>query len=146
MKWQVLTVGRPNLGYARDGIELYCKRIRPMCALQIRAQSKDQGSEINGRMQLNQSAHGLRIAIDERGQALTTEQWVARVNQFELQGLKQVSLLIGGADGHSDATRSACDEIWSLSGLTLQHELALVVLLEQLYRIYAIKSGHPYHR
>ena len=60
--------------------------------------------------------------------------------------IKNVSFLIGGSDGHSSELRNCCDEIWSLSAMTMQHELALVVLLEQLYRAYTIKRGEPYHR
>jgi 23S rRNA pseudoU1915 N3-methylase RlmH len=52
-----------------------------------------------------------------------------------MQGRKAVSLLIGGADGHPDELRRAADETWSLSSMTLQHELALVVLLEQMKNI-----------
>jgi 23S rRNA (pseudouridine1915-N3)-methyltransferase len=61
-------------------------------------------------------------------------------------GIKTISLLIGASDGHTKDLRSQADEVWSLSPLTLQHELALVVLLEQLYRAYTIKRGEPYHR
>ena len=60
--------------------------------------------------------------------------------------LKKVAFLIGGADGHPPELRERCDEIWSLSRMTMQHELALVVLLEQLYRVFTIKRGEPYHR
>ena len=58
----------------------------------------------------------------------------------------QVPFLVGGSDGHSDEVRAKADRVLSLSSLTLQHELALVVLLEQLYRGYAILRGLPYHR
>ena len=61
-------------------------------------------------------------------------------------GKRDIALLIGGADGHTAEVRQAADWVWSLSQLTLQHELALVVLLEQLYRAYTIKAGTPYHR
>jgi 23S rRNA (pseudouridine1915-N3)-methyltransferase len=63
-----------------------------------------------------------------------------------MEGVKRVAFLIGGADGHEPATRAAADAVWALGRLTLQHELALVVLLEQLYRIQTIKRGEPYHR
>ncbi|MCH7924604.1 MAG: 23S rRNA (pseudouridine(1915)-N(3))-methyltransferase RlmH, partial [Planctomycetes bacterium] len=51
---------------------------------------------------------------------------------------------IGGADGFSDKFRSSADRLLSLSKMTLPHELARVVLLEQLYRAFAIMAGHPY--
>ncbi|MCL4157186.1 UNVERIFIED_CONTAM: hypothetical protein GTU68_053390 [Idotea baltica] len=77
----------------------------------------------------------------------TTAQFVDRINEWEMDpGIKTISLLIGASDGHTPALRRQCLAIWALSPLTLQHELALVVLLEQLYRAYTIKRGEPYHR
>jgi 23S rRNA (pseudouridine1915-N3)-methyltransferase len=60
--------------------------------------------------------------------------------------VKRVALLIGGADGHSPVLRGAADHVLSLSAFTLQHELALVVLLEQIYRVHTLLKGEPYHR
>ncbi len=60
--------------------------------------------------------------------------------------VKTVAFLIGAADGHTQELRDTCDMVLSLSTLTMQHELALIVLLEQLYRLACIKSGSPYHR
>jgi len=57
-----------------------------------------------------------------------------------------VSLLIGGADGHSDALKTKANKLISLSKATLPHELARMMLFEQLYRIESIRAGHPYHR
>ena len=69
-----------------------------------------------------------------------------KIGTWEQHGPRDFALLIGGADGHTDELRQAANWTWSLSKLILQHELALVVLLEQLYRAYTIKSGLPYHR
>ncbi|WP_172958611.1 23S rRNA (pseudouridine(1915)-N(3))-methyltransferase RlmH, partial [Thermus scotoductus] len=52
----------------------------------------------------------------------------------------------GGAEGYSEGVREGADLLLSLSPLTLQHELALLVLMEQLYRILTLRAGHPYHR
>ena len=60
--------------------------------------------------------------------------------------IKTLAFLIGAADGHSPALREACDAVLTLSAFTLQHELALLVLLEQLYRVASLQSGTPYHR
>ena len=57
-----------------------------------------------------------------------------------------VAILIGGADGLTDACRNRADAIWSLSQLTLPHALVRVVLAEQIYRASTILQGHPYHR
>ena len=88
----------------------------------------------------------LRVALDERGDQIPSRALAQKLAQWELQRTKAVAFLIGGADGHTDALRRAADWRWSLSPLTLQHELALLVLLEQLYRARCINAGTPYHR
>ncbi len=96
---------------------------------------------------LERSKESYRIALDERGSQLTTLEISEGLTRLENSpGIKKVAFLIGGANGHSPALRDQCDEIWSLSTMTMQHELALVVLLEQLYRAYTVKRGEPYHR
>ena len=96
---------------------------------------------------LSRSKESYRIALDERGSQLTTLEISEGLTRLEKSpGIKKVAFLIGGANGHSLALRDQCDEIWSLSAMTMQHELALVVLLEQLYRAYTVKRGEPYHR
>ena len=89
---------------------------------------------------------GRSVLLDERGTAFTTAELAAHVRALELRGESRLVLLIGGADGVDDAARAAVDATWSLSPLTLPHELALVVLLEQLYRVESLAQGHPYHR
>ena len=59
---------------------------------------------------------------------------------------REVALVIGGADGLSEALRAQADWLWSLSPLTLPHGLVRVVVAEQLYRASSILSNHPYHR
>jgi len=57
-----------------------------------------------------------------------------------------MAFILGGANGHDQSLLERADFLWSLGPLTLQHELALVVTLEQLYRARTILAGHPYHR
>ena len=87
------------------------------------------------------------IALDERGKSLGTRTFATRLQSLELRGdVKTIAFLIGASDGHNEHLRSECDELLTLSPFTLQHELALLVLLEQLYRVASLKSGSPYHR
>ena len=87
-----------------------------------------------------------RVALDERGEQCSSRELAERVGRWEQDRVKSIALLIGGADGHSQALRDQADWRWSLGRLTFQHELALVMVLEQIYRAYAIKAGLPYHR
>lgn len=146
MKWQILTIGKPALGYARAGVEEYRKRLGRYVSLDLRCDWKDAGSQKNSEILLSASEGSLRIALDERGESWTTAQFASRVERWRLDGLKRIAILIGGADGHTAALRDAADHVVALSAFTLQHELALVVLLEQIYRVQTLLNGEPYHR
>jgi 23S rRNA (pseudouridine1915-N3)-methyltransferase len=95
---------------------------------------------------LERSRGLFRIALDERGDQVASLALSQRIARLEQDRVKGVALLIGGAEGHTEELRREADWLWSLSKLTLQHELALVVALEQIYRAYSIKAGLPYHR
>jgi 23S rRNA (pseudouridine1915-N3)-methyltransferase len=86
------------------------------------------------------------VVLDERGKQLRSVEMARWIEKQQISARKRVSVLIGGADGHSESFRASADVCWSLSSLTLQHDIALVVLAEQLYRAHAILRGEPYHR
>jgi len=85
------------------------------------------------------------LLLDSRGKELTSEQFAKLIgNHFDRSPLPLV-FAVGGADGFSDATKSSAHGLISLGKMTLPHELARVVLLEQVYRAFTILKGHPYH-
>lgn len=86
-----------------------------------------------------------RILLDAGGPALTSAEFAARIARAEREG-RDLVFLIGGADGIPEAWRHPEAERLSLSPLTLPHELARVVLAEQIYRALASLRGHPYPR
>ena len=145
MKWKILAVGKPALKYAKFGVSEYLTRLQRIVPVEM-VSLKECGSKTNGATQLARSEGDLRIVLDERGEDWTTAELVRRIDRWELDRVKRASILIGGADGHRDEVREAGDAVLRLSRFTLQHELALVVLLEQLYRAYTVKRGEPYHR
>lgn len=144
MKFSIVTVGRVKVGFYRDGIAEYEKRLRRFAEVQI-TPVKEATQATEGE-RLLAKATGYVVALDERGTRFTTEQLAQHISALELRGEARLSVLIGGADGHSEAVRKRADELWSLSPLTLPHDLALLVLLEQLYRVETLRAGHPYHR
>lgn len=136
MRLRVVAVGRPRLAYARLGVEEYAGRIRRYAPLDL-AFVREEG-------ELLPKAEGHRkVVLDERGRLFTTEEFYRRLLAWEGE---RVAFLVGGAEGHSEAVREEADLLLSLSPLTLQHELALLVLMEQLYRVLTLRAGHPYHR
>ena len=144
MQWHVFAIGKPKLGFARDGIDEYAKRLRPLAGVTVEYLKPASGEEESAAL-LRRSEGMCRVALDERGRQWTSRELAGQVGQWEQARIKSVALLIGGADGHSDQLRAKADWLWALGRLTFQHELALVLVMEQIYRAYTIKAGLPYH-
>lgn len=85
------------------------------------------------------------VSLEVLGKPLDTPGLAGRLDYFKREG-RNVSVLVGGPDGLSQACAQRADESWSLSALTLPHPLVRVVLVEQLYRATSLSKGHPYHR
>lgn len=146
MNWKIFAAGKPALAYAKSGIAEYLKRLKRGAKVEL-IYLKAGDSESVSRDLLARSEGTFRIALDERGREWNTADLVKKIDTWEMDpGIKTISLLIGASDGHTKQLRQDANAVWALSPLTLQHELALVVLLEQIYRAYTIKRGEPYHR
>lgn len=85
------------------------------------------------------------ILLDSRGQQYTSEEFSARIGRIRDEGTQRLVLAIGPADGWSPAARQRANLLFSFGPMTLPHQLARVVLAEQVYRALAILAGHPYH-
>lgn len=145
MHIRIIVAGKPGLAYAKSGVEEYLKRLSREAVelISVKAGSSD---EVSARL-LEKSAGSFRIVLDERGKNFTTRELAARLDSLAQRGdIKAISFLIGAADGHNEHLRSHADLLLAISPFTLMHELALLVLLEQIYRISTLKSGSPYHR
>ena len=145
MNWHVMVVGKPKLTYAKVGAEDYLHRIRSNAAIVVET-VKPSTRETESAAFLRRSEGMFRIVLDERGGQFTSRQFAQKLGEWEQRSVKAVALIIGGANGHTDELRQSADWLMALSKFTLQHELALVVALEQIYRAYSIKAGTPYHR
>jgi len=85
------------------------------------------------------------LLMDSRGKEFSSEGFAKFLGDYQDRNPLPLVIAIGGADGFSDATRGAAQHVISLGKITLAHELARVVLLEQVYRAFTILKGHPYH-
>ena len=88
----------------------------------------------------------LLVLLDGRGRMLSSEEFAGWMGRQRDSGLQQLIFVVGPADGWSDSARGKAGMLLSLGPMTLPHELARVVLAEQVYRAFTILAGHPYHR
>jgi 23S rRNA (pseudouridine1915-N3)-methyltransferase len=88
----------------------------------------------------------LTVLLDPAGAEWTSHELAAQVKGWEDNGVKEVAFVIGGPNGFGPELLARADKRWSLSRLTLTHEMARVLLLEQLYRAYTIVHGLPYQK
>ena len=85
------------------------------------------------------------LLADSRGQQLSSAELAAALGSFQDNGIQQLILAIGPADGWSDVALAAATRTVAFGRITLPHELAAVIAAEQLYRALTIRAGHPYH-
>jgi len=145
MRYRLLTIGKLKRGFYQVGCQHYLERLQAYAKVELIEVKEAKGIEQESAALLA-AAQGYVVALDEAGEPLSTQQLAAKLTGLELRGISLLSLLIGGANGHSQALRRQVDALWSLSPLTLPHELARLVILEQLYRVETLRAGHPYHR
>lgn len=156
MRIEVVAVGRLREAHYRAAADDYIHRLRRYGRFEER-EVRDGGARRRGSPAEVKAAEGEAlllglspqvtvVAMDERGDQLTSAELARELERRALYGESHTAFLIGGADGHSPQVLERASRVVSLSRMTLPHELARVVLWEQLYRAMTILKGEPYHR
>jgi 23S rRNA (pseudouridine1915-N3)-methyltransferase len=152
VKLRVIAVGRPPAGPVRDAIAEYERRAArywPLDVVEIRAEpAKSRTTDEIRRLEatrLLERTSGVIIALDERGRSMSTEVF-ARWLSDRRDRAEDLTFVIGGAFGLDAVVRDRASLVLSLSPWTLPHEMARLVLAEQLYRAGTIQRGEPYHK
>lgn len=151
MRYRVVAVGKVKRGFVREGCDRYARLLGSLAhfeLVEVRDHSALGTVEAQRRHDraLLAAAEGVVVALDERGTLADTATLAKRIEQFDGRGDSRLTLLVGGPDGHGEELRAAVHHVWSLSPLTFPHDLARLILLEQLYRVEALRAGQPYHR
>jgi 23S rRNA (pseudouridine1915-N3)-methyltransferase len=158
VKLAVIVVGRLKDGPERELTERYAERAKAVGralgfpAFQLveipesRARRDGDRRAEEGTAIIDKTASAVLVAFDERGKSLTSEVFAQRLAAWRDEGRAAVNFVIGGPDGLDERVRTAADLVVSFSALTLPHQLARVLVVEQLYRALTILAGHPYHR
>ncbi len=133
MRVDVYYIGKPRSGPLNEAVAEYAKRLGRYCRFHIR--------EIKSEKDAPRSK-ALRVALDPRGEVMGSQ----RFAEFLEGAQRDVAFFVGGAEGWSEEFRRDADRLLRLSEMTLPHELARVLLVEQIYRAFTILSGHPYNK
>ena len=155
MKLRLIAAGTRMPGWVETAFEDYRKRLPPQLKLELveiavahRGKNPDLArlKNLEGQSLLRALRPDDRvIALDERGEKLSTQAWSQALTQWMQDG-RDIAFLIGGPDGLAPEVLQRAAARWSLSPLTLPHALVRVVVAEQLYRAWSVLSNHPYHR
>ncbi len=139
MRYHVVAVGRLREAALRATADEYVKRLGRYTHIEER-EVKDE-ARLSGAI----PQRARLVALSRTGEAWNSAELAQWTAVWDQEG-RDVAFAIGGADGLPAPLLSTAERVWSLSALTFPHELARVIVLEQLYRAFTIRRGEPYHR
>ena len=148
MEVRVFWIGKTCLPGVAALAQEYGKRLGRFCDFQaeeVRSKRKGKGGAHLEAALLARSEACYRVVLDPAGSRWTSEEFAGFLRELRDRG-QSVAFCVGGAEGFSGPFRQKADRLLSLSPLTLPHELARIVLLEQIYRAFALLAHHPYPR
>jgi 23S rRNA (pseudouridine1915-N3)-methyltransferase len=137
-----LLLGKTRRPELRALLDEYVKRISHQCAIEV-TEARD-GDAVIKRLELDRAA--TLMMLDAAGKSFSSEEFAKWLGEHRDRGTREIIFLCGDADGFPDVLRQRVKQRLSLSAMTFSHELARVMLAEQLYRAFAILSGSPYPR
>lgn len=140
MRLQLLMIGKTRRAEMCTIIEDYVNRIRRSCPIEI-LEVRDAEAALK-KLETDRSA--TPILLDAGGRSIDSNALARWLGELRDRGTRQVIFICGNAGGFPESLRERVTQKLSLSAMTLSHELARVVLAEQLYRAFAILSGSPY--
>jgi 23S rRNA (pseudouridine1915-N3)-methyltransferase len=144
MRIRVVLLGKTRNPQLRALIEDYRGRISHFAPIEVVEWKTTDGGPWTIAEARGKSKSALVALLDAAGKAFTSEEFARWLSKQINSGRPQLVFLLGGAEGFVEETKRQADVLLSLSKMTLPHELARVVLLEQLYRAFALLRQHPY--
>lgn len=152
MRFRIIWTGKTKDARLRALIEDYAERLSHFVRCEV-TELRELGrvDKTGIAKETKRISDGLRpgavtVLLDPEGSEWTSQQLADQVRSWESNGIKEVAFVVGGPHGVSPELVARADKRWSLSRLTLTHEMARVLLLEQLYRAYTIVHGLPYQK
>ncbi|MGB8541073.1 MAG: 23S rRNA (pseudouridine(1915)-N(3))-methyltransferase RlmH [Candidatus Acidiferrales bacterium] len=141
MKIRLVMLGKTRRAESQALLDDYVRRIKHYAEIELVA-LRDGGSSAFRKLKIDSNA--TVVLLDAEGKQFTSSQFARWLGDLRDRGVRELVFLCGDADGFPEDVRNATKQKISLSTLTMPHEFARVVLAEQIYRAFAILSGHPY--
>ncbi len=151
MRLRVVWTGKTRESHLRALADDYLRRLSHFVRCEVTELRENSGAgrgidKDSKRISEALSSGAVAVLLDPKGIEWTSEQLAQQVQRWEGRGTKEVAFIVGGPQGVTPELSAQADILWSLSRLTLTHEMARVLLLEQLYRAYTIIHGLPYQK
>ena len=143
MKIHIITVGEPKLAYAKAGWDEYLKRLQHYHHVRVTHIADKWAYDATYLMQTAGNAYRIALVID--GKQYTSPELSAVLDKRAIDA-REICFMVGGPEGLPQEVINQADLQWGLSRLTFPHDLAMVILLEALYRASTISAGIPYHK
>lgn len=161
MTVHLVTVGKLKEKYLVSACNEYIKRLGAYCNIivdelpesrlpddpsqkQIENALADEGKKMLKLIESRKSCYNIAMCIE--GKMLSSEELAVKIKQVSINGLSFMNIFIGSSFGISEEVKKACDLRLSMSPMTFPHQLARVMLLEQLYRAFSINGNSKYHK
>lgn len=142
----IFAVGKLKESFWKEACAEYLKRLSAYSKVSVR-ELPDSNKEKEAEALLgNLPEHSPILLLDIKGKETSSESLAAKIDTYALSGESQLAFIIGGSDGVTAEVKQRATERISFGPITLPHNLARVVLLEQLYRAFKISRGEPYHK
>ncbi|WP_298704032.1 23S rRNA (pseudouridine(1915)-N(3))-methyltransferase RlmH [uncultured Veillonella sp.] len=157
MKFTIITIGKLKTAYLREGVEEFVKRLAPYGGATIIELNESKQSshdaaqraaivEEEGSRVMKQIANkAFVVLLDVKGKSLSSEELAATIQRLEVDGISEMTFVIGGAFGVSKELRQRANLALSFSAMTFTHQMVRLLLVEQLYRACKINRNEPYH-
>jgi 23S rRNA (pseudouridine1915-N3)-methyltransferase len=155
MKLKLICMGKTKEQFIQDGIAKYLRYLGHYADIEIRELKEEKIGDLKDaplirkkeaeKIAKSTTTGALLVALDERGQEYTSHEFAAFMNGALESGVREIAFVIGGAMGLDESVTARANKVMALSRWTLTHEMARLVLLEQLYRAFTIIKGKTYH-
>lgn len=152
----IIAVGKLQESYFKEAVNEYLKRLSGYTKVNIYEinECKLHGNNIKDILKvinvegdiITKKLTGYTIALDSRGENFTSLEFAEFIDQKHIQGISELTFIIGGSYGLSEKVLDKCKKILSFGSFTYPHQMMRMILIEQIYRAYTIISGSKYHK